>query len=184
MKTRVNSNPLATLLQQKNYLSWLIYGLSTLLVVLLQAAPNAIPTVLNARPIPLIVFVISVAVLGGARTGTAVGVLAGLLWGVFSFRVFAFDAIVLMLFGLVAGLLVEWYLRANFFTAMLLCSCGIVLHIFIEWLLCYVIFQKENSVEILFKVLLPNGAYTLLSAPLIYMLCYLIARFIRRRANT
>ncbi len=183
MKTRVNSKHLASLILQKNYLSWLIYGLSTLFMVLLQVAPNVFPTILNTRPIPLVVFVICVAVLGGARTGTAVGVLAGLLVGVFSFHVFAFDAIVLMLFGLIVGLLVEWYLRANFFTAMLLSSSGILLHILIKWIFCYVIFKKENVFEVLFKVLLPSGIYTLFLMPLIYMLCYLIARFIRRRAT-
>ena len=184
MKTRVNSNPFTTLLQQKNYLPWLLYGQATLLVLLLQTAPNFILPVFHARPIPLVSFVICVAVLGGARTGVTVGVLAGILWGVFSFRTFALDALVLMLFGLTVGLLVEWYLRANFYTAMLLCAGGVALYVLLEWFFCYVIFQKENLSEILFKVLLPNGIYTLVVAPLVYMFCYLIARFIRRRANT
>lgn len=183
MKTRVNSNPFTTLLQQKNYLPWLLYALATVLVLSLQTAPNFFPTVYDARPIPLVAFVICVAVLGGARTGTAVGVFAGVIWGVFSFRLFALDALVLMAFGLAAGLLVEWYLRANFYTAMLLCAGGILLHVLFEWLFCYVIFQKPNVFELLFKVLLPNAAYTLILTPFVYMFCYLIARFIRRRAN-
>lgn len=184
MKTRVNSNPFTLLLQQKNYLPWLLYGLATLLVLLLQTAPNFFPTVFHARPLPLVAFVICLAVLGGARTGASVGVLAGVLWGVFSFRLFALDALVLMMFGLTAGLLVEWYLRANFYTAMLLCAGGTFLYVLLEWFFCYVIFQKENLFEMLFKVLLPNGLYTLVLAPLLYMLCYLLARFIRRRAST
>ena len=183
MKTRVNNGPFTALLQQKNVLPWLIYGLATLLVLLLQTAPNSFVTVFHARPLPLISFVLCVAVLGGARTGVAVGVLAGILWGVFSFRLFAFDALVLMLFGLAAGLLVEWYLRANFYTAMLLCTGGVFLHVLLEWFFCYVIFQKPNLSEVLLKVLLPNGAYTLIVTPFVYMFCYLIARFIRRRAN-
>ena len=85
MKTRLNTGPLAHLLQQKNYFSWLIYGLGTLFVLLLQAAPRLFPAVFSARPTPLTIFVICVGVLGGARAGAAVGVFAGILWGVFLF---------------------------------------------------------------------------------------------------
>ncbi len=183
MKTRVNSSPFSTLLQQKNYLPWLLYGLSTLLVLLLQTAPRIFPTVSFARPFPLVAFVICTAVLGGARAGAAVGVFSGILWGVFSFRLFGFDALLLMLCGLAAGLLVEWFLRANFYTALLLSSSGVLLYVLLEWFFCYAIFRKENLSEILFKVLLPNGLYTLVTIPLTYLLCYLIARFVRRRAS-
>ena len=184
MKTRVNTGPLAHLLQQKNYFSWLIYGLSTLLVLLLQAAPRLFPVVFDARPMPLTIFVICVGVLGGARAGASVGVLAGVLWGVFSFRLFGFDALILLILGLTAGLLVEWFLRANFFTALLLCACGTAIHVLLEWLLCNVIFQKDNLLEMLFKVLLPNGLYTVLLTPLVFWFSYVIARLVRRKANT
>ncbi len=183
MKTRVNTGPLANLMQKKHYLTWLIYGLSTLLVLLLQTAPRCFPTVIGARPMPLTAFVICVAILGGARTGATVGVLAGLLWGVFSARVFGFDALVLMLFGLVAGLLVEWFLRANFYTALLLCGAGVLMHCILEWFFCYVIFGQENLGEILVKVLLANAVYTFLLTPLVYGFVLLIARFVRRRIN-
>lgn len=183
MKTRVNIGPFQNLLQKKNAVLWLAYSLSTLLVLLIQNAPHIFPAICFARPTPLTVYVICVAVLGGARTGATIGVLSGLLWGVFSARVFGFDALLLLLFGLVAGLLVEWFLRANFFTALLLSSCGVLLHVLLEWFFCYVIFSRENLAEILLKVLLPNGLYTILLTPLIYGFSLLLARFVRRRVN-
>ncbi len=184
MKTRVNNSPFARLLQQKSYLPWLVYGLSTLLILFMQAAPNIFPTLFGARPMPLTIFVICVGILGGARAGAAIGVLAGLLMGVFSFRLFGFDALILLVLGLIAGLLVEWFLRANFFTALLLCSCGMLVHILLEWFFCYVIVQKDNLAEILFKVLLPNGLYTVLLTPAVFWFSYVIARYVRRKANT
>ena len=183
MKTRVNVSPFQNLLQKKNIILCLVYGFSTLLVLLLQSAPNGFPTIFFARPTPMTVFVICVAVHCGARTGATIGTLAGLLWGVFSSRLFGFDALLLMLFGLAAGLLVEWFLRANFFTALLLGTCGVLLHVLLEWLLCYVIFGKENLTEILFRVLLPNGLYTVVLIPLVYCFSLLLARFVRRRIN-
>ena len=104
--------------------------------------------------------------------------------GRFSFRLFGFDALILLILGLTAGLLVEWFLRANFFTALLLCACGTFIHVLLEWLLCNVIFQKDNLLEILFKVLLPNGLYTVLLTPLVFWFTFIIARFVRRKANT
>ncbi len=184
MKTRVNSGFFSKLLKQKQYPVWLVYGLSTLLVLLLQIAPRGFPTVFGARPMPLTVFVICVATLAGARTGATIGVLAGLLWGVFSSHLFGFDALLLMLFGLVAGLLVEWFLRANFYTALLLCFGGVALHCLLEWIFCHVIFGHENLVEIFTQVLLPNGAYTVVLTPLIYGFALLIARFARRYLNS
>ncbi len=181
MNTRVNSGSFRNLLQKKNVVLWLVYGFSTLLILLLQSAPQFFPTVFYARPTPLTVFVICVAVLGGARTGATIGVFAGLLWGVFSSRLFGLDALILLAFGLAAGLLVEWFLRANIFTALLLGSCGVILHVLFEWLFCYVIFARENLSEILFKVLLPNGIYTIILIPLIYGFSLLLARFVRRR---
>lgn len=181
MKNRVNKSPFAHLLQKKNYLIWIAYGLSTLLVLLLQTSPRAFPTIFGARPMPMLTFVICVAIFSGARTGAAIGLAAGVLCGIFSFYVFGFDAILLMLFGLAAGLLSEWFLRANFFTAMLLCSCGVFLRVLLEWIFCYVIFDKENLFEILYKVLLPNGLYTLLLTPVVYGFSLLLARFARRR---
>lgn len=184
MKTRINSRSIGQLLRQKNYIAWIMYGLSALLVVVLQSAPRFFPPIFYARPLPIVAFVICAAILGGARTGAAVGVWSGILWGIFSFRLFGFDALVLMLFGLVAGLLVEWYLRANFYTSLLLSACGILLHVLIEWVFCFVIFQKENLAETLYRVLLPNALYTFLLSPLMFGLSYLIARIVRRFSNS
>lgn len=183
MKNRVKNRPLTNLWQEKNYLIWIVYALSALLVLLLQTAPHAFPSIGGSRPFPLLTFVICVAIFSGARTGAIIGILAGALWGVFSFRPFGYDALLLMLFGLVAGLLVEWFFRANFFTALLLCSCGIFLYILIEWVFCYVIFQKENLFEIFFRVLLPNGLYTFVLTPAVFGFSLLIARFVRRKVN-
>ena len=183
MKTRVGKGPVSNLFAQKRVIVWLVYALSTLLLLVVQTAPRFFPAIGGARPMPLLTFVICVAVLGGARTGVTVGVIAGVLWGVFSSRLFGFDALLLMLLGLAAGLLVEWLLRANFYTALLLCAGGILLYVLFDWLFFYVIFQRAQPFAILFKVLLPSGLYTVLLTPIVYAFSLLIARFVRRKEN-
>ncbi len=183
MKIRINTSPLANLFQQKHYISWLLYGLSTLLILLLQTAPRFFPSLLGVRPAPLIGFVICVAILGGTRTGVTVGVLAGLLCGIYSHHLFGFDALVFMLLGLIAGLLVEWFLRANFYTALLLCAGGILSYSLLEWLFCYAVLGRVDLAAILFKFILPSGLYTFALTPLVYWFSLVLARFVRRCVN-
>ncbi len=167
----------------RSYITWLVYGLGALLVMLMQTAPRFFPTVLYARPTPLILFVVCVGLFGGARIGALIGLLGGLLWDIYAFRLFGFDALVLMLIGLAAGLLVEWLLRANFITAMLLCGGAVLTHALLDWLFCHVIFLEEQLFSLFFKQYIPNAIYSMVLAPLMYYAVLLLARFVRRRTN-
>ncbi len=167
--------------RHKNVSSLLVYGIGALVLLLLQNAPSFFPTVWYARPIPLISYVVCVAVLEGAKAGAIIGALSGLLWGLYAFRVFGFDALLLMLIGLIAGLLVEWLLRANFLSAMLLCAASVVAQSLIEWLFSYVVFYKPIAFAVLLQSYLPNCLYTILLSPVVYGLVLWLARLLRRK---
>lgn len=167
----------------QNYLTWILYGVGALLFALIQAAPRFLPTIANARPAPLILLAVCVAMLEGPRVGAAVAVLAGLLWDMYSFHVFGLNAILLLSIAVAVGLLVEWFLRSNFLSAMVLCVGGVLVHTLLEWLLCYALFLHEETGSILLKVYLPNALYTILLAPFVYGLVLTTARFLRRRKN-
>lgn len=179
----MKANHTSGLFWTKKYITWVVYGVGALLWMLLQTAPRVFPTILNARPVPLILFVTCVALFGGAKVGAIIGMLSGLLWDVYAFRLFGFDALLLMIIGLTAGLLVEWLLRANFLTAMLLCVGAVLFHSLAEWFFCHVIFLHQQVFELLYLVYLPNALYTILLAPSMYGITLLLARFIRRRTN-
>ncbi|MBQ5841342.1 MAG: rod shape-determining protein MreD, partial [Clostridia bacterium] len=140
----------------KNYSAFFLYCLLTVLVMLAQNAPRLLPTVAHARPVPVVLFVVCVSLFEGARTGSMIGLLAGLLLDLYAFRLFGFSALILMGIGLAVGLLVEWLLRANFYSAMLLCAGAALWQALMEWFFCYVIFDKEQIWPLLFKVYLPN----------------------------
>ncbi len=168
------------LFRHRNYSSILLYSAGALLLLLLQAAPNVFPTVWFARPVPLVLYVVCVGVFEGAKAGALIGALSGLLWGLYSFRLFGFDALILLAIGLTAGLLVEWLLRANFLTAALLCGCAVLLQALLEWFFTYVLFQREGVFAILLQAYLPNCLYTILLMPLVYWCVLLLARLLRR----
>jgi len=165
----------------KNYLSWLLYGGIAFLLMLMQTAPRFFPVIGNARPAPLILFVVCVAILEGPRTGAVIAVIGGLLWDLYSFRLFGLNAMLLLLISVAVGLLVQWLLRANFLSGMILCVGGVLTHALFEWLLCYALFLHEETGAVLWQVYLPNALYTVLLAPFMYWCVLFIARMLRRK---
>ena len=172
---------LAGLFRRRQVMTAILYSVGALIMLLLQSAPHGLPSPWGARPNLLVLYVTCVAVLEGGRTGMIIGTVAGILWGVFSFRLFGLDALILMLIGLAAGLLVEWVMRANWLTALMLSSAAVLIQSLLEWLFCYVIFRRENLAELLYRVYLPNAVYSVLLIPAVYWLVFLVARLLRRR---
>lgn len=165
----------------RNSLSWLLYGLISLLLLLLQTAPHLFPVIGNARPTPLVLFAVCVAFFEGPRMGAVIGVIAGLLWDLYSFRLFGLNAMILLLICVTVGLLVQWLLRTNFLSGMLMCAGGVLVHTLLEWLLCYALFLHEETGAVLWHVYLPNALYTVLLAPLMYWTVLSLARFLRKK---
>ncbi len=178
--TSVRKKRFPGLFRHRNYSSILLYSVGAVLLLLLQAAPNVFPTLWYARPTPLVLYVVCVGVFEGAKAGALIGTVSGLLWGIYTFRVFGLDALLLLAIGLTAGLLVEWVLRANFLSTLLLCASATLLQALLEWFFFYAIFGKENLWSILLTVYLPNCIYTVVLMPLVYGIVLWLARRIRR----
>lgn len=177
MKTKKASG----LFRMQNYWTWILYSMSVLLLALMQMSPRFFPEIGYARPTPLAIFVVCVAMLEGPAVGSVMGLVAGLLWGLYSTRVFGYYALMLMGIGLIVGLLVQWLLRANFLSAMLLCASGVVVYSLLDWLICYVLFLNTEATAVLWHVYLPNAVYTMILSPLAYGCVLLLARFLRQK---
>ena len=165
----------------RNYLTWLVYGLGAIVLTLMQNAPNFFPTIGFARPTPLVLFVVCVAMFEGPRIGAAIGVFSGLLWDLYSMRVFGFTALQMLFISVIVALLVQWLLRTNFLSGMLLCVGGVVALMLLEWFFRYVLYMNDEMLTILLSVYLPNALYTVLLSPLMYWLVLALARFLRRQ---
>lgn len=167
--------------RSKDTMTWIVYSICAFLTMLMQMAPRFFPTVYEARPTPLILLTVCVALFEGPRLGAIIGAIAGLLWDLYTFRVFGLHAMLLMLIGVSVGLLVQLILRTNFLSGMLLCLCGVLTHTLLEWLLCYVLFLHEESVTVLLNIYLPNALYTILLSPIVYGITLFWARLLRRK---
>ena len=177
MKTKSS----AGLFRPKDALMWIVYIACAFFTVLMQMAPRFFPVVYEARPTPLILLVVCVALFEGPRVGAVIGAVAGLLWDLYTFLVFGFHAMLLMFIGVTVGLLVQLILRTNFLSGMLLCVCAVAVHTLLEWLLCYLLFLDPEAVTVLLQVYLPNALYTVVLSPVVYGITLLLARLLRRQ---
>ena len=167
----------------RNYAYVLLYGVLALVFMLMQTAPRLFPVIGDARPAPLVLFVVCVSIFEGPQFGAVIAILSGLLWDMYSFRLFGLNAMILLVIAVTVGLLVQWLLRANFLSGMLLCGGGVLTHSLLEWLLCYALFLHEETGAVLWRVYLPNALYTVLLSPLMYWLVLFCARLLRRRSR-
>lgn len=165
----------------RHSLLWILYGGMAVLLLLMQTAPRFFPVIGAARPTPLVLFAICVAFFEGPQIGAIVGVAVGLLWDLYSFRLFGINAMILLVITVVVGLLVQWLLRANFLSGMLMCVGGVLVYTLAEWLLCYALFLYEEAGTVLWNVYLPNALYTIVLSPIMYWCVLGVARFLRRQ---
>lgn len=163
------------------YLSWTAYGLWLLAVFLLQMTPRLLPAIGGVRPLPLIPLVVCVAMFVGPVGGGAIGVATGLLWDLFSDRLFGFTALLLLVIGCACGLLVRLLIRNNLLSAMLLMTVVVLIHGLTDWFLCYALWGNEEPLWVLLRLTLPAELYTLLISPLIYGATLGIARVLKTR---
>lgn len=165
----------------RKYWPWILYSVAVLVIALMQMSPRCFPVIAFARPTPLVLFTVCVAMLEGPAIGSVMGLTAGLLWDLYSMRIFGYYGLMLMAIGLTVSLLVQWLLRANFLSAMLLCVSGVLVYTLLDWLICYVLFLHDEIVSVLVRVYLPNALYTVLLSPLMYGFVLILARFLRRK---
>ncbi len=163
------------------YLRWTAYGLLLLLAALLQMTPRLLPAVCGARPLLLVPLVVCIALFTGPMGGAAAGVAAGLLWDVFSERLFGFNALLLLVAGCACGLLVRLLLRNNLWTALLLCAGAGLFQVLCDWFFNYALLAYERPFTVLAISYLPNLLYTLILSPLLYAMTYGVTKLLRNR---
>ncbi len=170
-------NPLTAV--REKYVQWTAYGLLLLVAFLLQSAPHALE-IGGAKPLLLLPLVVAIGLFTGPVGGGAAGAVAGFLWDIYADRLMGFHGLFLLCVGCTCGLLVVLLMRNNLLTATLLCGAALVLQVLYDWGIVYCIMGRDRPFAALWHTYLPCALYTLLVAPLLYLLTYFVTRFLRR----
>lgn len=180
MKTRIVRKSLLSYVQGR-YLRWTAYGLFFLVLFVFQMSPHGFPNVFGVRPWPLLLLVVSTAMFEGPLGGAAMGLTTGLLWDMYSSRLYGGRALILMAVGCACGLLVRLLIRNNLLSALLMMSAVVLLYGIGDWLLAYVLFGESQPFTVFWRLVLPRMGYTIVFFPIIYYINYGCVRLLRER---
>ena len=104
---------------------------------------------------------------------------AGLLWDISSDKLFGFNGVILLFYGLIVALLCIYYLHTKVLNALVFCVGLLLIQGVLDYGFYYAIWNLDSSWIILVQHILPTAAYTVLVTPLLF---YLV-RFVERKLN-
>lgn len=141
------------------------------LAALLQNTRGLSPSFFGARVLWLIPLTVCMAMFEhDFSTACGLGIFAGVLWDVSLSGGDGFHALFLMLAATVTGLLINYLMRNNLYTAMLLCGCVLLLYVLLHWLVFVAARGVQGAGSVLLSFYLPSALLTFAFLPLIYFL--------------
>lgn len=161
-------------------LKWAIYAAVFLLVSVLQFTPHLIPEIMKVGPLLLVPLVICFSMFEGGTAGAAFGLLAGLLWDSQGGQLFGYDAFFLLIFGLLVGLVTEYFFRNTVVTSLLLTLASTVLLELLTWFFFRSLFGVNDFVYSSLRIILPTCLYTLVFAVPFYYAMRWLNRWLAR----
>ena len=170
-------NPLSAV--REKYVQWTAYGLLLLAAFLLQSAPHALQ-IAGTKPLLLLPLTVSIGLFTGPLGGGIAGAVAGFLWDLYSDGLLGFHGLFLLVIGCVCGLLVVLLMRNNLLTATLLCAGTLCLQVLYDWGLSYLLLLRDHPFSALWHTYLPCALYTLLCAPILYLLTFWVNVFLQK----
>lgn len=154
-----------------------------LAVHILQNTRGLFPEIFGVKANPLIPLVICIGMFEREIAGAVLGMLAGILWDSVSPMGDGYNALLLMLAGAAAGLLIDYLMRNNLMTALLLSGFACLIYsVFyvVFFLLANLLANGVDSTGyLLIRYYIPAAVYSFLFTPL----WYIIVRAVMRRTK-
>ena len=147
-------------------------GILALLILLLSVLQNTdgfFPQIFGTRALLLIPAVTCISMFERDIAGMFFGLFAGALWDIFASGG-DFNALFLLAAGFLCGTLINTIMRNNLVTATLLSFAAAVLYSIGYWLIHYVFAGLDCAGAMLLRYYLPGIFYTVLFAPLIFII--------------
>jgi rod shape-determining protein MreD len=142
------------------WVKWVVYAVLCILISAVAYFPS-FPRVGGVAPLLAVPCVVGIAMYEGENAGAAYGIFFGLLWDMQSGRAFGFNALLLMIAGIVIGLLVQYLFSNSLFAAVLFTLVTLLLIELITWFFfCYMTGAGQFTFYFL-RVILPTAGYTL-----------------------
>lgn len=148
------------------------------LLYLWQNSINAFPEIASLRALPVIPFVICIAMFNPETAGMAYGLVAGLIMDISWSKITGFNALFLLVSCAVCGLLIRFLLTRTLLTALLLNFAVCFAYFLLYWLFFCQLAGIEDSAYCLFSAYLPMALYTwAFTIPLYLLVGFITGKF-------
>lgn len=151
-----------------NAAKYTIYVLIMIALYVAQSTPGLL-AVFGAKPNLVIPVAVAIAVCEGEFVGGVFGALAGILCDYGAMSLFGFNAVILLVCCVAAGLLTIYLLRPTVVNFMLLLAGTLLARGLLDYLLNFYMWGYENVGMLLTGRVLPGILYSLLLAPAAYL---------------
>lgn len=152
-----------------------IFAVLLILCAVIQNTPSLLPEPFGAHQLGVTVMVVCIAMFERETAGMLLGLLAGAVLDVTG-GTQGINAILLTVFGLVCGMLVNNMIRNNIVTALIFSALALTVHTFVYWIV-FVAAAGVSGGRLLLTFCLPSIIYSLIFTPL----WFLITKGIHRR---
>lgn len=154
----------------------LLFMTEIILFLIIQGTPGLIPPINGQKPILLIPISITIAVFSTETTGMVFAAVCGLLTDAVSSNILGFYAMMLVVFGFLAGYMATNYIRTNLITAMVWATIAVPLILYLHFLFFYKIQSYGYEEAFFVSHYLPRIFYTWAVTPVFYLINKAIAK--------
>lgn len=152
----------------------IIFALLLIFAAVIQNTPGLLPEPFGLRQLGVTAIVVCIAMFERETAGMLFGLLAGVVLDVTG-GTQGINAIILTIFGLLCGLLVNNIFRNNIFTSLIFSTVALLVHAFVYWIATAA--GTAGAGRLLLTFCLPSVIYTAIFTPM----WFLIIRAIQRR---
>ena len=147
---------------KRSYIYYSVMSIVIAVIFLLQTSTGIIPTVFGVKPNPAFILLILFAMFGGEWAGILGGLALGAATDVISAAPDGFNALFMMLVGLVSALLSIYLFNRRLPAAMVLTGLGAAVYYFVLWLVTVVPQGYCGAGLYLVRYSLPQAIYSFL----------------------
>lgn len=149
---------------------YIVYCAILMICALLQNTAGLFPEIGGARCFILIPACVLMSLDEDEKAAALLGLFAGLLWDIVSAEHMGYNCVFLMLVCFISSTFVTYVFRNTFAVSMVCTAVSIVLYCLFYWLIFMVIQKSDGSVWTLFYFYIPCAVYSMVTAPLFYLI--------------
>lgn len=157
-------------IQKKNLIiRRVLLGLLIFIVAFLQCDSGRFPQLFGIRALIIIPSVVAVGMFEKEIPGIFYGLFAGALWDTVASGN-NFNAIIMVIAGYTAALLISTVMRCNIATHMIISAVFLLIYSFGYWAFHYLFKGYDGALLLLFRYYLPGILYTSVFSPFIFLI--------------